>query len=83
MIVTNLAIVNFIEKLLHEHIMLLAHKTSIHPLLAHIKFTLVLANASLVIKTPLLDSKNHHIVLLLNHVLIFFERDHTVIRKLL
>ena len=77
MSVTDLAISKNIENLLHEHMILLAHFTILYPLVAHIKITLVLVNASLVVKSPLLDDTNHHIVLLLNHVLIAIEVDQT------
>ena len=73
MSVTDLAISKNIENLLHEHMILLAHITILYPLVAHIKITLVLVNASLVVKSPLLDDTNHHIVLLLNLVLIAIE----------
>ena len=77
MSVTDLAISKNIENLLHEHMILLAHITILYPLVGHVKITLVLVNASLVVKSPLLGDTHHHIVLLLNHVLIAIEVDQT------
>ena len=81
MIATDFAVTSMMKNLLHEHIILLAHITFLHPLVAHLSVTLVLANAHLAATTPLLDDINQHIVLLLNHVLSAIEVDHTLILK--
>ena len=69
MIVTDLALTNIIYNLLQDRSILLIQTIIQHPLVALINLTLVLANAFPVITTPLLDAINHHIVLLLNHVM--------------
>ena len=82
MIVIDLAMINDIENLLREHIIFLAHTIIQHPLVEHIIFTLVLANAPLVIITHLLDAINPILnVLLRNHVLIATEVDLILIQK--
>ena len=50
MIVSDLAFINFIENLPHEHIILLAHTTILYPLVTHYNLTLVHAKAPLVKK---------------------------------
>ena len=69
MIVTDLAMTNIIKSILPDHIMFLARTIIQHPLVAHQNLNLVLANALLVITTPLLDAINHHIDLRLNYVM--------------
>ena len=79
MIVTDLAIIKVIENLLQEHTVIHAQIIYQYPLIVQINFTLV--NAPLVITTPLLDAIYHHIVLLLNHVLIAIDVDLTPIHS--
>ena len=57
MIVANLALINFVENFLHQHIILLADTTILHHLVTRYNLTLVHANAPLEIKTPLLPFK--------------------------
>ena len=63
-------LIKFIDNLLEEQIFFLARTIIQQCLVVHINLTLVLANAPLVITTPLLDAIIHHIVHLLNHVII-------------
>ena len=77
MIAPDLAMINIIGNLPHNHIILLAHITYPYPLIAPINFTLVLVNAPLVLITPFSDYTNHYIVILLTHVLMVIEVDHT------
>ena len=79
MIVPDLTMANNIETIFHELIILLVHIAILHPHIAHSNITIVLANAPLIITTPLLDDINRHIVLLLSHVLIAIKIDHTPI----
>ena len=60
MIVTDLAMTNIIENLLHEHIILLAPNTIQHPLVSHINLTLGLMNAPQVMSfnKDFLDAKS-------------------------
>ena len=82
MIVTDVAGTNTIKNLLHEHICLLpSHITILHLLIVRLNITLVLVNADPAITTPLSNDINPYIVLLLNHVLIAIEIDHTAILK--
>ena len=69
-----------IENLFYEHIIVLAHTTTQHPLVAQNKLTRILTNAPLVVKTPLLNALNYHI-LLQNHVMIAIEVDLTLFQK--
>ena len=69
MIVTDLAMTNNLKNPLQDHFILLAPYIIQHSLVAHISLTLVLGNVLLVTTTHHLDAINHHIVLLLNHVM--------------
>ena len=55
--------INIIEYLLQEHNILLAQLIIQHPLAVHINLTPVVANAVLVLTTPLLNAGNHLTVL--------------------
>ena len=61
--------INIIKNLYQDDIILTAQPIIQHHLVAHLNLNLFLANALLVITTPLLDAINHYIVLLLNHVM--------------
>ena len=81
MIVTDFAMISTAKNLLHEHIIILVHITILNSLVDKINLCLVLAIAPLVTKTPLLDAINQNMGLLLNHVLIVIEVNHTQIQK--
>ena len=69
LIVTDLAMTKILTNILQDQIVLVAQIIFQHLLVAHINLTHVLANALLVLTTPLLNIINHHIVFLLNHVM--------------
>ena len=61
--------INIIKNFLHDHNILHAEIIIQLPLVVQLILTLALANALLVLTTPLLDAINNHIVLLLNHAM--------------
>ena len=69
MIVSDPAMTNIIQNLVQDYIILFAQTTIQQPPVARKNLTLVLANALLVITTPVLDAINHQLVLLFNHIM--------------
>ena len=81
MTVIYLVMINTEKYLLQNRFILLAPIIILPPLVVHIDIILVLANALLAIIIPFSEDINPHIVLLLNHVLVTIEVDHTLIQK--
>ena len=75
MIVIDLVMINIIKTPPHVHYTLLALLIIQPHIVVYINLTLVLVNALLLIRIPLLDPINHHVVLLLNHSQIAIEVD--------